>query len=529
MNKNKKSTAVILLLLSVAILVSSCNFSDNGGTVSSTPNSETEVTGAEATTESSDTAEQTKATGSDGINTPEGSGAINSGSIDSGAVNSDAIKSGAIDSGAIDSGAVNSSSIDSGAIGSSGVESSAVDSGAAAPLEYLSLKLNKTKVSVNVGSLYTLKATIETSGAGEQDEIVWEISDSSVAAFRTSGKNAYITPVVSGSFTVSASVAGLCAVCTVTAKEKVSDGKPVVTTLDTGVYLCSGAVFERVNYGSETVKKLSTQYSAMLVKIGGLFPDAVVSMLPAPLAAIQFDTQTVPEIGRDQKDILADMAKWYDSSINFVDSYDSIKAHIGENLYFNTDVHWAQGAAYYAYTAFSESRAQTYAPLSSYKSQVLTKYMRGYMKKYLGSFPKLYDNLTVYMPLKAHTMTWYEYNYKTTVYDNCILTDRTSYLCFLTGDRPLIVIDVPENGTGGNGKSILVVKDSFGNAFVPFLTENYETIVVVDPRYWFNKFSKTVQVQLADYEFDDVLFVMNIQKAHGTGFMGYIKKMFGIK
>ena len=35
-----------------------------------------------------------------------------------------------------------------------------------------------------------------------------------------------------------------------------------------------------------------------------------------------------------------------------------------------------------------------------------------------------------------------------------------------------------------NGKSIVVVKESYGNAFVPFLIPHYEHIYVVDERYF---------------------------------------------
>ena len=52
------------------------------------------------------------------------------------------------------------------------------------------------------------------------------------------------------------------------------------------------------------------------------------------------------------------------------------------------------------------------------------------------------------------------------------------YLAFISGDQPL------EKITTGvtNGKKILVIKESFGNAFVPFLCNNYQEVYVVDPR-----------------------------------------------
>ena len=52
------------------------------------------------------------------------------------------------------------------------------------------------------------------------------------------------------------------------------------------------------------------------------------------------------------------------------------------------------------------------------------------------------------------------------------------YLTFLGGDNPLMRIVT----TCKNGHRVLVVKDSFGNAFVPFLSAHYEEVYVLDPR-----------------------------------------------
>ena len=53
---------------------------------------------------------------------------------------------------------------------------------------------------------------------------------------------------------------------------------------------------------------------------------------------------------------------------------------------------------------------------------------------------------------------------------------------------------------------MLVIKESFGNAMVPFLVENFENVYVVDYRYYKNTISELVD----EMNIENVLFVNNI-------------------
>ena len=63
-----------------------------------------------------------------------------------------------------------------------------------------------------------------------------------------------------------------------------------------------------------------------------------------------------------------------------------------------------------------------------------------------------------------------------------------------------------------NGKTLLLIKDSFSNSFVPFLTQDYEHIYMLDPRYVSVKmkiYRKGIEMQ---NEITDVLVMMNMEK-----------------
>ena len=69
------------------------------------------------------------------------------------------------------------------------------------------------------------------------------------------------------------------------------------------------------------------------------------------------------------------------------------------------------------------------------------------------------------------------YNGITTVATS--VADSYLYMAFICGDQAIEVINTDVQ----NDKVCMVIKESYGNAFVPFLTSHYSKIVVVDPRY----------------------------------------------
>ena len=76
------------------------------------------------------------------------------------------------------------------------------------------------------------------------------------------------------------------------------------------------------------------------------------------------------------------------------------------------------------------------------------------------------------------------------------------YEVFFGGNFSRIVL----NTTTLNGKKLLIFKDSFANCFIPLLTPHYETIVIIDPRY----FTDDINDILSDTDFTDLLYLYNV-------------------
>jgi hypothetical protein len=87
----------------------------------------------------------------------------------------------------------------------------------------------------------------------------------------------------------------------------------------------------------------------------------------------------------------------------------------------------------------------------------------------------------------------------------------SKYNCFLMGDHPLIEIHNENISADRKGTTVLLVKESFGNAFAPFLVDSYEHVYVVDYRYYNGTLSQLV----TERGVDDVIFLNNIVAATG--------------
>jgi hypothetical protein len=78
------------------------------------------------------------------------------------------------------------------------------------------------------------------------------------------------------------------------------------------------------------------------------------------------------------------------------------------------------------------------------------------------------------------------------------------YNCFINGDNPFTQITNPHIT---DGSSCVLVKESYGNAFVPFIVDHYENVYVVDYRYYKDNLSDFI----IDHGINDIIFLNNVQ------------------
>ncbi len=199
-----------------------------------------------------------------------------------------------------------------------------------------------------------------------------------------------------------------------------------------------------------------------------------------------------------------------------VDAFDLIKSHNGEYIYFRTDHHWTPLGAYYAYTAFCSVKGITPTPIDEYETVEFpdfrgTFYSRSYQAASLGNNP---DTIIAYYPKATNNMycydTYFGYINWYIVSDVSDYEDGEKYSCFIGGDEPYCEIDNPDIN---DGSSCLLIKDSYGNAFAPFLVDNYDHVYIIDERYFAEcpDYGGSAYNLIVEKGINDVIFLNNTQ------------------
>lgn len=178
-------------------------------------------------------------------------------------------------------------------------------------------------------------------------------------------------------------------------------------------------------------------------------------------------------------------------------------AERGEYLYFRSDHHWTGLGAYYAYRAFAESAGFAPIPIGAYgQPEEIPGFLGSLYRQTRSS--RLAENPDVvqyWQPIVAHEyrVYWDDESRLTPVMDRDLAErERNKYQVFISSDRPLGIIRTEAPGN----RRILIFKDSYGNAFVPWLIPHYREIHVVDPRY----FNFNAAQYLRENEIAEVLF-----------------------
>lgn len=204
------------------------------------------------------------------------------------------------------------------------------------------------------------------------------------------------------------------------------------------------------------------------------------------------------------------------------DAYSSIENHKGEYMFFGTDHHWTALGAYYAYTAFAECAKFTPLDLNSLEKRSKSNFLGSLYSLSLDADLKNHPDVLEYYKIPG--------NFKVQVNSTSNIDQWTrgsllaegasggnSYSLFLGGDFPVQRI-VSDNK---NGRKILVLKESFGNAFVPFLAPHFEEIYVADIRYF--KFG--LLDFIAHYHINETLVINGVFMANNPYFPRKIKSM----
>ncbi len=275
-------------------------------------------------------------------------------------------------------------------------------------------------------------------------------------------------------------------------------------------------------YGTESGAE---RYAGTLNQYKEKLGDSVnVYSLVSPTAG----TYYMPEIYKkaqsvsDEKKVIAHINENLTGVIG-VDVCQTLEDHKDEHIFSKTDHHWQQLGAYYAAEQFAKAADVPFKDLSEYEKVVMEGYV-GTLYGYSGENPKIRDNpeeFVYYIPPVQTTVTEYpvtDPGAETTVplLTNVEGWNNSSWYAVFGRDDVVRHIRTETK----NGRKLMVIKDSYGNALIPNLTGSFEEIWVADMRY----FQGSVSELIKENGVTDLLFAMNSFSAVG----GNDKKLPGI-
>ena len=201
-----------------------------------------------------------------------------------------------------------------------------------------------------------------------------------------------------------------------------------------------------------------------------------------------------------------------------------LRDHNDEYLYFHSDHHWTARGAYYAYTSLMQQMGKQANALDEYEKIEFDGFKGSFYSETQNAKISV-DICTAYKPKSETEM--YLIQQDGTRLDWPVIQDvsewaaRSKYNCFIGGDNPFTEIT---NKNLNDGSACVVIKESFGNALVPFLVDHYSKVYVLDYRYY-----KEMKLDafVEKYKIQDVLFANNIGATRSKGLVDDILTLIG--
>ena len=231
--------------------------------------------------------------------------------------------------------------------------------------------------------------------------------------------------------------------------------------------------------------EIGEQYAECVNKWKADLGDSVnVYNMTIPTAAAYYLPEKFRDNVSDQKDNITNIYANLKGVIG-VDIYDILDDHKKEYIYSRTDHHWQPLGAYYAMKVFSEKAGIEYPELSTYEECKIEDFV-GTMYGFSDYEPQLAeypDTFIYYKPDNEYTVKYYDTSFENPVESGLFFDFAEGVNCYsaiLNVDAEIAEIETDCD----NGRVLVIFKDSFGNATVPFLTHGFSKIYVCDYRYF---------------------------------------------
>ena len=242
------------------------------------------------------------------------------------------------------------------------------------------------------------------------------------------------------------------------------------------------------------------------------------------------------KLANRNKNNIDTISKTLNDKVIDVNIYDILGRHANEEIYARTDHHWTALGAYYASSVFADKAGVAFDDISEFEEVRRSGYLGTYYYVYSSK-----DNNSVlqqnpedflsYIPNAKYSVEYYSSSgFEGGPKNEEKLSDHNGfffeisdkkvgswYSTFILGDTYC----VKATSECKNGRKLLIVKDSYGNALAPFMVEGFEEIYIVDAR----KYTKNLKETINEFGITDVLFAECTFSAVGGDYLNALEEL----
>lgn len=294
-----------------------------------------------------------------------------------------------------------------------------------------------------------------------------------------------------------------------------------------------------VEYADSTVRAMESYsvnrnglaaYVRVAAKYKQTFPQARVYCMIIPTAVAFYCPEEAQEWTQDEGPVIEHILSTCTDGVIPVNLMPELSEHTDEPIYLRTDHHWAPLAAYYAAGVFANEAGVPFLPPSCYQPDTIRNFV-GTMKMFsrdaaVGRKP---EDFVYFIPTCVeYETTRNVYTYSTTSRGrgrqrrtSRVLSAKAqpettffrrfpdgsagAYSTFMGGDLNQTSVRTSTR----NGRRLMILKDSYGNALPSCLFGSFEEIHVVDCRYFVGNMVEFVR----QHKITDILLANNLVHA----------------
>ena len=276
-----------------------------------------------------------------------------------------------------------------------------------------------------------------------------------------------------------------------------------------GIYKCSnGYLIEKFNDpGKEKAEEIAETVSEW--GMGTNKPDIYMTAVPTSGYVFSDKLPYGADAG-DQETFLTDLKEAFSATdVNYIDISSTLRTHKDEEIYFKSDSNWTSLGAYYAYR-FIGQEMELDMSTDNFEAMKVSESFVGDLAAKSG-LSCGQDDINIYFPLDSSFKQVVEYDgvsSSVSPYVSSALKSNCKRNVFFGGAHSFIRI----NTSSVSKKTLLVIKDSYGDNFIPFLMVNYREILVVDPELYYGDLNELMASQIID----DVLILGSTKSLAGN-------------